>query len=75
MIPTENLRLIIMASQLCVIENEMSVRRENLKCLLRLGFDPDSPEVEAVKDELRALYDTFRSQEDEYLTLERSLER
>ncbi len=75
MIPTGDLQLLIMASQLCVIENEMEARKDKLRELLGQGFDRGSPEIKAVKAELRALYDAFKSQEAEYLELQRSLQR
>ena len=75
MIPTENLQLIIMASQLCVLENEMEDRKDSIRELLRRGYTKDSPEINAVKAELLALYEAYRSQEADYLELERSLKR
>lgn len=74
LIPTGDLQLLIMASQMCVLENEMEARKDKLRELLGLGFDRVSPEIETVKEELRALYDAFKSQETEYLELQRSLE-
>lgn len=75
MIPTGNLQLLIMASQMCVIENEMEARKDKLRELLRQGYGKNSPEIEAVKRELAALYESFKSQEADYLALARSLER
>lgn len=75
MLPTEDLQLIIMASQMCVIENEMEEQKDKLRQLLGEGFDRDSPEINAVKRELVALFDKYRSQEAEYLRLRDSLKR